>query len=190
MCFVRRPGAGVSAYLPHSLQAKHETNIASGIVSRGPARQATGATSGRFVIARGVGPAIDVDDPFFENYWRRLGPGSWVLGRNRFFALGTYRTVFTDKSSVQVLKISVFFLFTIWKLLFKKQQLEGEERGQQPPASIIMASSDCPPATAKLFELDAARRAKRDEVLLSRIENGACSSSALPLDVRALTGEP
>ena len=133
---------------------------------------------------------IDVDDPFFENYWRRLGPGSWVLGRNRFFALGTYRTVFTDKSSVQVLKISVFFLFTIWKLLFKKQQLEGEERGQQPPASIIMASSDCPPATAKLFELDAARRAKRDEVLLSRIENGACSSSALPLDVRALTGEP
>lgn len=53
-----------------------------------------------------------------------------------------------------------------------------------------MASSDCPPATAKLFELDAARRAKRDEVLLSRIENGACSSSALPLDVRALTSKP
>ena len=98
LCFVRRPGAGVSAYLPHSLQAKHETNIASGIVSRGPARQATGATSGRFVIARGVGPAIDVDDPFFENYWRRLGPGSWVLGRNRFFAqvLRTYRTVFKN----------------------------------------------------------------------------------------------
>lgn len=74
MCFVRRPGA----YLPHSLQAKHETNIASGIVSRGPARQATGATSGRFVIARGVGPAIDVDDPFLKTIgavWV-LGPGS------------------------------------------------------------------------------------------------------------------
>ena len=68
----------------------------------------------------------------------------------------------------------------------QKQQLDREHN---PPASI-MASSDCPPATAKLFELDAARRAKRDEVLLSRIENGACSSSALPLDVRALTGKP
>ena len=60
------------------------------------------------LIARGVGPAMRCGGSFFENYWRRLGPGSSVLGRNRFFAqvLRTYRTVFKN------------FKFTIFLFIF------------------------------------------------------------------------